>query len=78
MHNDTCFPALCVTGQFIDALKSGRYDVEHTALLISQSGGGCRASNYIPLIRKAIKAEFPKVPVISLNFSGLKRTAASP
>ena len=67
VHNDTCFPALCVTGQFVDALKSGKYDVEHTAVLITQSGGGCRASNYIPLIRKALKAEFPKVPVISLN-----------
>ena len=78
VHNDTCFPALCVTGQFIDALKSGRYDVEHTALLISQSGGGCRASNYIPLIRKAIKAEFPKVPVISLNFSGLEKDSGFP
>ena len=63
VHNDTCFPALCVTGQFIDALKSGKYDVEHTAVMITQSGGGCRASNYIPLIRKALKAEFPKVPV---------------
>ena len=78
VHNDTCYPALCVTGQFIDALKSGKYDVEHTALLITQSGGGCRASNYIPLIRKAIKAEFPKVPVISLNFSGLEKDSGFP
>ncbi len=78
VHNDTCFPALCVTGQFIDALKSGKYDVEHTALMITQSGGGCRASNYIPLIRKAIKAEFPKVPVVSLNFSGLEKDSGFP
>ena len=78
VHNDTCFPALCVTGQFIDALKSGKYDVEHTAVLITQSGGGCRASNYIPLIRKALKAEFPKVPVISLNFSGLEKDSGFP
>ena len=78
VHNDTCFPALCVTGQFVDALKSGKYDVEHTAVLITQSGGGCRASNYIPLIRKALKAEFPKVPVISLNFSGLEKDSGFP
>ena len=73
VHNDTCYPALCVIGQYLDALKSGKYDPEHTAVLITQSGGGCRASNYIPLIRKALKAEFPKVPVMSLNFSGLEK-----
>ena len=78
VHNDTCFPALCVTGQFNDALKSGKYDVEHTAVMITQSGGGCRASNYIPLIRKALKAEFPKVPVISLNFAGLEKDSGFP
>ena len=78
VHNDTCYPALCVTGQFIDALKSGKYDTEHTAVMISQSGGGCRASNYIPLIRKALKAEFPKVPVISLNFAGLEKDSGFP
>ena len=73
VHNDTCFPALCVIGQYIDALKSGKYDVDHTAVLISQTGGGCRASNYLPLIRKALKAEFPQVPVLSVNFSGLEK-----
>ena len=73
VHNDTCFPALCVIGQYIDALKSGKYDVDHTAVLISQTGGGCRASNYLPLIRKALKAEFPQVPVLSINFSGLEK-----
>ena len=73
VHNDACFPALCVIGQFLDALKSGKYDVEHTAVLITQSGGGCRASNYVPLIRRALKAEFPHVPVLSLNFSGLEK-----
>ena len=49
VHNDTCYPALLVVGQFMEALKSGKYDVDHTALLITQTGGGCRASNYIPL-----------------------------
>ncbi len=73
VHNDACFPALCVTGQFIDALKSGKYDLDKTAVLISQSGGGCRASNYVPLIRKALRTEFPQVPVLSLNFSGLEK-----
>ena len=76
VHNDTCYPCLCVVGQYIDALKSGRYDVDHTAVLISQSGGGCRASNYVPLIRKALKAQFPNVPVISLNFSGLEKDSS--
>ncbi|MDL2254628.1 2-hydroxyacyl-CoA dehydratase, partial [Ruminococcaceae bacterium OttesenSCG-928-I18] len=74
VHNDTCYPALLVIGQFIDALKSGKYDLEHTALLITQTGGGCRASNYIHLLRKAlVKAGFPGVPVASLNFSGLEK-----
>ena len=74
VHNDTCYPALLVIGQFIDALKSGKYDLAHTALLITQTGGGCRASNYIHLLRKAlIKAGFPQVPVASLNFSGLEK-----
>lgn len=74
VHNDTCYPALLVIGQFIDALKSGKYDPNKTALLLTQSGGGCRASNYIHLLRKAlIAAGFPDVPVISLNFSGLEK-----
>ncbi len=73
VHNDTCYPCLCVVGQFIDALKSGRYDLEHTAIMMTQTGGGCRASNYMPLIRKAIKNEFPAVPVVSINFSGLEK-----
>ena len=74
VHNDTCYPALLVIGQFLDALESGRYDLDHTALLITQTGGGCRASNYIHLLRKALfKAGFPQVPVASLNFSGLEK-----
>lgn len=73
VHNDTCYPALLVIGQFIDALKSGKYDVNKVALLISQTGGGCRASNYIHLLRKALEEEFPQIPVLSLNFSGLEK-----
>ena len=61
VHNDACYPALCVIGQFLDALKSGKYDPDRTAVLITQTGGGCRASNYLPLIRKALRAEFPQV-----------------
>ena len=69
VHNDTCYPALLVIGQFMDALNSGKYDLEHTALLITQTGGGCRASNYIHLLRKAlVKAGYPQIPVASLNF----------
>ena len=74
VHNDTCYPALLVIGQFISALQSGKYDLDHTALLITQTGGGCRASNYIHLLRKAlVKAGFPQVPVASLNFAGLEK-----
>ena len=74
VHNDTCYPALLVIGQFIDALNSGKYDLDHTALLITQTGGGCRASNYIHLLRKAlVKAGYPQIPVASLNFSGLEK-----
>ena len=73
VHNDTCYPAVCVIGQYIDALKSGKYDLNKTAVLITQTGGGCRASNYLSLIRKALKIEFPSVPVLSLNFSGLEK-----
>ena len=74
VNNDVCYPALLVIGQFISALKSGEYDLNTTALLITQTGGGCRASNYICLLRKALKkAGFSKIPVISLNLSGLEK-----
>ncbi len=76
VHNDTCYPALLVIGQFIHALQSGKYDVSKTALMITQTGGGCRASNYIHLLRKALKkAGFEQVPVISLNLSGLEKNS---
>ena len=69
VHNDTCYPALLVIGQFLDALNSGKYDLDHTALIITQTGGGCRASNYIFLLRKALqKACYGNIPVVSLNF----------
>jgi predicted nucleotide-binding protein (sugar kinase/HSP70/actin superfamily) len=77
VHNDTCYPALLVIGQFLDALNSGKYDLDHTALIITQTGGGCRASNYIFLLRKALcKAGYGQVPVVSLNFSGLDKDSS--
>ncbi len=76
VHNDMCYPALLVIGQMIDALHSGQYDPDKTALVISQTGGGCRASNYIFLLRKALKrAGFGQIPVISLNLKGLERNS---
>ncbi len=76
VHNDTCYPALLVIGQMIDALQSGKYDTHKVALIITQTGGGCRASNYIHLLRKALKkASLDYVPVISLNLSGLERNS---
>jgi len=74
VHNDTCYPALLVIGQFIDALQSGQYDLDNVALMITQTGGGCRASNYIALLRKALHNNgLGHIPVISLNFSGLDK-----
>ncbi len=78
VHNDTCYPALLVIGQFIHALQSGKYDVHKTALMMTQTGGGCRASNYIHLLRKALKkAGFDYVPVISLSFGMEKNSGFS-
>ncbi|MBQ9110205.1 MAG: 2-hydroxyacyl-CoA dehydratase [Oscillospiraceae bacterium] len=76
VHNDTCYPCLLVVGQFMEALKSGKYDPNRTALMITQTGGGCRASNYIYLLRKCLAETFPQVPVVSLNFSGLEKDSA--
>jgi predicted nucleotide-binding protein (sugar kinase/HSP70/actin superfamily) len=78
IHNDACYPALIVAGQFIAELKSGQYDLDHTAVIMSQTGGGCRASNYISLFRKAFNELFPTVPVLSINFSGLEKDASLP
>ena len=74
VHNDTCYPALLVIGQLIDAIKHGGYDPHRIALFITQTGGGCRASNYLHLLRKALeKAGLEFVPVISVNLSGLEK-----
>lgn len=74
VHNDICYPAMLVIGQMIDALKSGKYAPDKTALMITQTGGGCRASNYIFLLRKALEnSGFGNVPVISLNLSAFEK-----
>ena len=74
VHNDTCYPALLVIGQFINAIQSGKYDPHKVALLLFQTGGGCRASNYISLLRKAlIKAGYGYVPVISFSLAGIEK-----
>ncbi len=73
-HGDICFPANLIIGQFISTLRSGKYNPQKTALLLPQTGGGCRACNYIHLLRKAlIKSGFENVPVISLNVSGVEK-----
>lgn len=74
VHNDTCYPAILVIGQFLTALKSGKYDPHKVALILFQTGGGCRASNYIFLLRKALeRAGYGFVPVISFNLGGLEK-----
>ena len=74
VNNDACYPSILVTGQMIEALESGKYDINKTALIMSQTGGGCRATNYIGFIRKALKdAGFSNVPVISFNVVGMEK-----
>ena len=73
VNNDACYPSLIVVGQIMDALLSGKYDLDHTAIFMSQTGGGCRASNYIGFIRRALeRAGMPQIPVISLNANGME------
>ena len=73
VNNDACYPAIMVVGQLVDAIIQGKYDPNHVALAISQTGGMCRATNYYGLIRKAlIDAGYPQIPVIALSFQGLE------
>ncbi len=73
VNNDACYPSLIVIGQIMEALLSGQYDLDHTAVFMSQTGGGCRASNYIGFIRRALdKAGMSQVPVISINANGME------
>nr|MDA8227434.1 acyl-CoA dehydratase activase-related protein [Desulfitobacterium hafniense] len=74
VHNDACYPAIIVVGQLMKALKSGRYDLNNTSVIITQTGGGCRATNYIAFLRKALQdASMEHIPVLSLNASGLEK-----
>jgi predicted CoA-substrate-specific enzyme activase len=74
VNNDACYPSIIVIGQIIHALKSGEYDINNTSVIISQTGGGCRATNYIGFLRKALEdAGFGMVPVISLNALGMEK-----
>ncbi|MDR2872927.1 MAG: 2-hydroxyacyl-CoA dehydratase, partial [Xanthomonadaceae bacterium] len=74
VNNDACYPSIIVIGQIITALKSGDYDPQKTAVMISQTGGGCRATNYISYLRKALHdSGFPEVPVVSLNALGMEK-----
>mgnify|MGYP002616538710 FL=1 len=74
VNNDACYPSLIVVGQIMAAIASGNYDMNKTAILITQTGGGCRATNYIAFIRRALaKAGYPDVPVVSLNMVGLEK-----
>ena len=76
VNNDACYPSILTTGQMIEALESGEYDPNKTALIMSQTGGGCRATNYIGFIRKALKdAGFSQVPVISFNAVGMEKNS---
>jgi len=73
VNNDACYPSIIVTGQLINAFKTGVADPDNTSVMISQTGGGCRATNYIAFLRKALKeAGYENVPVVSLNMSGLE------
>ncbi len=73
VNNDACYPSLIVIGQIMDALLSGKYDLDRTAVIMTQTGGGCRASNYIGFVRRALeKAGMPQVPVVSLNANGME------
>ena len=75
VNNDACYPAILTTGQMIETLQSGKYDPNKTALIMSQTGGGCRATNYISFIRKALKdAGFENIPIISFNISGFEKS----
>ncbi len=73
VNNDACYPSLLVVGQIMEALLSGKYDLNRTAIIMTQTGGGCRATNYVGFIRRALrKANMAQIPVISLNLAGIE------
>jgi predicted nucleotide-binding protein (sugar kinase/HSP70/actin superfamily) len=74
VNNDACYPSLLVVGQLMQALQSGKYDLSKTAVIMTQTGGGCRASNYIGFIKRALqKAGLGYIPVLSLNLMGMEK-----
>lgn len=74
VNNDACYPAVIMVGQIIKALKSGLYNPERTSVIITQSGGGCRATNYLALLKLGLRqAGFPDIPLISVNTVGLDK-----
>ena len=74
VNNDACYPSIIVVGQIIHGLKSGKYDLDNTSVIITQTGGGCRATNYVAFLKKAFKeAGLSKIPIISLNAVGLEK-----
>ena len=74
VNNDACYPSILIVGQLIHALNSGKYDLNNTSVMITQTGGACRATNYVGMLKKALKdAGFEKVPLISLNVVGLEK-----
>lgn len=76
VNNDACYPSLIVVGQLMEALKSGKYDPTKVGLVISQTGGGCRATNYIGFIRRALrKAGYPQIPVVSISVQGIEKNS---
>ena len=76
VNNDACFPSITVVGQIMEAVLSGKYDTDHLAIMMTQTGGCCRASNYVAFIRRALqKAGYPNIPVISVNANGMEKNA---
>ena len=76
VNNDACFPSITVVGQIMEAVLSGQYDTDHLAIMMSQTGGCCRASNYVAFIRRALqKAGYPNIPVISVNANGMEKNS---
>jgi len=74
VNNDSCYPSIIIIGQLLRALKSGRYDLNNTSIIMSQTGGACRASNYLALLKKALRVTgFGQIPIISLNVAGLEK-----
>ena len=76
VNNDACYPSLIVVGQMMDAILSGRYDTDRLAIIMTQTGGGCRASNYLCFIRRALeKANLGHIPVVSINANGMEKNS---